>query len=138
MKRTAVLSILFVSMIVLITSCKKYSSGYTPPGTEFPRRVRFVLYSDKDLSNDNNTITIKLSIERSINDILWDSVLPPMRIKDIPKPGEALIVEKYVPGNDQSLVKVGFHYTIDNIGNASHMDPFEPGEIFKIASFNFQ
>ena len=138
MKRTAVLSILFASMIVVGSSCKKYNSDYTPVSTKFPRRVQFVLYSDKDLSTDNNTITITLSIERSINDILWDSVLPPMRIKDIPKLSEALAVEKYVPGNDQSLVKVGFHYTIDNVGNASHMDPFEPGETFKIVRFNFQ
>lgn len=138
MKKITVLSILFVSMMVIVTSCKKYNSGYTPGGTKFPRRVQFVLYSDKDLSNDNNTITFTLSIERSINDILWDSVLPPMQIKDIPKLAEALNVEKYVPGNDQSLVKVGFHYTIDNVGNSSHMDPFEPGETFKIESFNFQ
>ena len=138
MKKTAVLSILFVSMIVIITSCKKNNSDYNPDVTRFPRRVQFVLYSDKDPSDDNNTITIKLSIERSVNDILWDSVLPPVRIRDIPTLAEALTVEKYVPGNDESLVKVGFHYTIDNVGNSSHMDPFEPGETFKIVSFNFQ
>lgn len=138
MKKITVLSILFVSMLITMTSCKKYNSDYTPVGTKFPRRVQFVLYSDKDLSNDNNTITITLSIERSINDILWDSVLPPMRINDIPRQAEALTVEKYVPGNDQSLVKVGFHYTIENVGSSSHMVPFEPGETFKIVSFNFQ
>src|SRR5258705_3134371 len=138
MKKIAVLSGLFVSMIVIVTSCKKNNSDYTTGVTEFPRKVQFVLYSDKDLSNDNNTITIKLSIERSVNDILWDSVLPPIRIKDIPALAQALTVEKYVPGNDQSLVKVGFHYIIDNVGNSSHIDSFEPGETFKIVSFNFQ
>ncbi|HEU5167061.1 MAG TPA: hypothetical protein VFU29_16035 [Chitinophagaceae bacterium] len=138
MKKITILSVLFVSMIMIVTSCKKNNSDYTPVGTKSPRRVQFVLFSDKDLSNDNNTITITLSIERSANDILWDSVLPPMRIKDIPTQANALTVEKYLPGNVQSLVKAGFHYTIDNVGNSSHMDPFEPGENFKIVSFNFQ
>jgi|SRR5215204_4291966 len=138
MKKIIILSILFVSMIMIVASCKKYNSDYTPASTKFPRRVQFVLYSDKDLSNDNNTITITLSIEKSVNDVLWDSVLPRMRIKDIPMLAESLVVEKYVPGNDPSLLKVGFHYTIENVGNSSHMDPLEPGETFKIVSFNFQ
>ena len=138
MKKTTVLSILFVAMIMIVASCKKSDSAHTSVGTKFPRMAQFVLYSDKDFSNDNSVVTIKLSIERSINDILWDSVLQPMRVKDIPKLAEALTVEKYVPGNDQSLVKVGFHYTIENVGNSSHMDPFEPGETFKIVRFNFQ
>lgn len=138
MKKITALSILLVLMIMIVTSCKKYNSDYTSVGTKFPRKVQFVLYSDKDLSNDNNIVTIKLSIEKSANDVLWDSVLPRMRIKDIPTLADAMTVEKYVPGNDPSLLKVGFHYSIENVGSSSHMVPFEPNEIFKIVSFNFQ
>ena len=138
MKKKSVLSILIVSIIMIGTSCKKYTSGDIPINPKVPRLVQFDLYTDKDFSHDNNIITFKISIQKATNEVLWDSVLAPMQIKDIPQLAQKLVVEKYVPGNDPSLLKVGFYYSIENVGNSWHLDSFEPGEIFKIVNFNFQ
>jgi hypothetical protein len=138
MKKKSVLSILIVSIIMIGTSCKKNTSGYMPVDPIVPRLVQFDLYTDKDFSNVNNIITFKISIQKATGEVLWDSVLAPMQIKDIPQLAQKLVVEKYVPGNDPSLLKVGFYYSIENVGYSWHLDSFEPGEIFKMVNFNFQ
>jgi len=138
MKKNTVLSILIVSIIMTGTSCKKYTSDYMPGNPIVPRLVQFVLFTNSGLSNDNNTVTFTLAIKKTNGDILWDSVLAPRKIKDIPTLDQPVFVEKYVPGNDLSLLKVGFFYTIDNVGNSSFTVPFEPGETLKKVGFNFQ
>ena len=138
MKINTALTILIVSIIILGTSCKKYTSDYKPIDPTVPRLVQFVLFSNSESSNDNSTVTFTLAIKKTNGDVLWDSVLAPMKIKDIPSLDNSLFVEKYVPGNDSSLLKVGFLYTIDNVGNSSFTVPFEPGETLKKVGFNFQ
>ena len=113
-------------------------SNYIPVNPNAPRLVQFVLFTNSELSNDNNTVTFTLAIKRPTSEVLWDSVLAPMKIKDIPSLDAPLFVEKYVPGNDPSLLKVGFFYTIDNVGNSSFTEPFEPGETLKKVGFNFK
>jgi len=119
------------------TSCKKYTSAYMPGNPRVPRLVQFVLFSNNALLNDNSSITFTLAIKKPSGEVLWDSILAPMKIKDIPTLDHPVFVEKHVPGNDLSLLKVGFFYTIDNVGNSSFTVPFEPGEIVKKVGFNF-
>lgn len=138
MKKISVSTILFVLAIVIGTSCKKNLPDQLSVYTKVPRKVQFILYTDKDFSGENNIITFKLSIRKSTNEILWDSVLAPMQIKDIPSLAEKLVVEKYVPGNDPSRLKVGFYYSIENVGISWNLHSFEPGETFKTVDFNFQ
>jgi len=138
MKKNIALSVLIISIIMIGTSCKKYISDYIPIDPTAPRLVQFVLFTNNALSNDNNTVTFTLAIKKTNGDILWDSVLAPMKIKDIPTLDQPVFVEKYVPGNDPSLLKVGFFYTIENVGNSSFTVPFEPGETLKKVGFNFQ
>jgi hypothetical protein len=137
MKKNTVLSILIISIVMIGTSCKKYDSTYMPVDPNVPRLVQFMLFSNNELSNDNNTITFTLAIKKPNGDVLWDSVLAPIKIKDIPGLDHPLFVEKYVPGNDPSLLKVGFFYTIDNVGNSSFTASFDPGETLKKIGFNF-
>jgi len=137
MKKNFAISILILSAIIIGSSCKKYESNYMPIDPNVPRLVQFVLFSNNELSNDNSTITFTLAIKKTNGDVLWDSVLTPIKIKDIPDLDHSLFVEKYVPGNDSSLLKVGFLYTIDNVGNSSFTEPFEPGETLKKIGFNF-
>jgi len=137
MKKNIALSVLFVWLVMIGASCKKYTSDYIPIDPTVPRLVQFALFSNNELSNDNNTITFTLAIKKPTGEVLWDSVLAPIKIKDIPSLDEPLFVEKYVPGNDPSLLKVGFIYTIDNVGNSSFTVPFEAGEILKKVGFNF-
>jgi hypothetical protein len=138
MKKSFAISILILSVIMIGTSCKKYESNYMPIDPNVPRLVQFILFSNNDLSNDNSTITFTLAIKKPNGDVLWDSVLAPIKVKDIPGLDHPLFVEKNVPGNDPSLLKVGFFYIIDNVGNSSFTVPFEAGEILKKVGFNFQ
>jgi hypothetical protein len=138
MKINTTLSILIVSIIMLGTSCKKYTPDYKPVDPTVPRLVQFLLFTRSESSNDNSTVTFTLAIKKPNGDVLWDSILAPINIKDIPDLDHPLFVEKYVPGNDPSLLKVGFLYTIDNVGNSSFTVPFEPGETLKKVGFNFQ
>jgi hypothetical protein len=73
------MSILCV-VILTETSCKKDA----PIQWNRARKVQYILYTDKDLSENNNIITFKLSMQNSRNQFIWDSTLAPMKIKDIP------------------------------------------------------
>jgi hypothetical protein len=155
MKFLSIISILCVSTILIETSCKKQisddaSAKQITDGASTKqitdevstnqgnlRKVRFVLYTDQDFSSDNDSIFFRLSIQKSRNQTLWDSMLAPMTIKDIPDFEHRLIVNKLVPGNDTSLLKVGFYYSIKNVGNSWHVEPFNVGETFKVVKFNF-
>jgi hypothetical protein len=137
MKKNIVLSILIVSIIMIGTSCKKYTSAYIPHNA-IPRLVQFVLFTNSDLSNDNTLVTFTLAIKKPTGEVLWDSVLAPIKLKDIPSLDHPVFVEKFVPGNDPSLLKVGFFYIIENVGNSSFTVPFEVGETLKKVGFNFE
>jgi len=138
MKINTALTILIVSIIMLGTSCKKYTSDYMPIDPTVPRLVQFLLFTNSESSNDNSIVTFTVAIKKTNGDVLWDSVLAPIKVKDIPGIDDSLFVEKYVPGNDPSLLKVGFFYTIENVGNSSFTVPFEPGETLKKVGFNFR
>ena len=139
MKFLSIICILCISIILIGTSCKKYTSypNQQPNNPGVLRKVQFRLYTDKDFSTDNGIITFTLSIQTA-NQILWDSVLAPMKIKDIPNLEHKLVAEKIVPDYNTSLLKVGFLYTIENVGNSWHLDSLKIGEIFKVVDFNFQ
>jgi hypothetical protein len=128
---------IFFVLLLAGSSCTKHTTDQ-PPVNTVPRKVQFVLYTDKDFSNNNQLITFKLSIEKLPNHVLWDSVLAPMKIKDIPGPTNKWVFEKLVPGNDPSLLKTGFYYSIENVGSSWFIDSFKVGETIKILDFNFQ
>lgn len=138
MKYLSIISILCVSTILIGTSCKKQITYNASGSSKILRKVQFVLYTDKDFSSDNHTITFKVSIKKSGNQVLWDSTLAPMKIKDIPNLAHKLVIVKAVPGNDPSLLKVGFYYTIKDVGNSWYLNAFNVGETFKVVNFNFQ
>jgi len=139
MKYLSIISILCVSTILIGTSCKKQITyDALNSSSKNLRKVQFVLYTDKDFSSDNHTITFKVSIKKSGNQVLWDSTLAPMKIKDIPNLAHKLVILKAVPGNDPSLLKVGFYYTIKDVGNSWYLNAFNVGETFKVVNFNFQ
>ncbi len=139
MKHLAIIATLCVLAILIGSSCKKQilDTGILDKRLN-ARKVQFQLYTTSDFSNENDSIFFKISITKPRNKILFDSMLAPMRIKDIPNRAHKLIINKVVPGNDPSLLKVGFYYTIKNVGSSSHTEPFNAGETFKVVEFNFQ
>jgi hypothetical protein len=127
-----------VLSILIITSCKKNTASNTNDDLDTARKIKFTLYTDKDFSADNNYITFKLSIQKPTNQVLWDSILPPMRIKDIPDYMHKLSITRSVPNNDGSELKVAFYYSIENVGNSWYIDTSDAGQKIKEITFNFQ
>ena len=128
--------LILVSLLMTGPSCKKQTTD--PTVNAIPRKVQFVLYTDTDFSGNEKLITFTLSIQKLPNQVLWDTVLAPMKIKDIPGPANKWVIEKWVPGNDPSLLKTAFYYSIENVGNSWFIDSFRVGDTLKILDFNFK
>jgi hypothetical protein len=97
------------------------------------------LYTNNHFPNNNDSITFVTFIAKAATyQFLWDSVLTPMKIKEIPNFANKITVNQVVPNNDNSLLKVGFAYTIKNIGSTQFSDTFNIGNKFKVINLNFQ
>jgi hypothetical protein len=131
---------ILVSLIILIifASCKKQQS---PPGGGTQalqqRKVIYELYSKEDLSNNAEIIHFTLHME-TLSQSIFDSLLAPMKLSDIPDSAHSIVIEKSVPGNDTSTLKVGFLYTIDNVGTSWHYEAFPGSDTLKIVNYAFQ
>jgi len=119
-------------LLIVIASCNKFNNE-----TVTSRNVQFQLYTDQDFSNDNHLITFKLTIQQLPNTIIWDSVLAPMKIKDIPSFANRINIDKTVKTQPGQL-KLGFYYTIEEVGDSWFFEPMESWESFKLVDFNFR
>ena len=125
--------------ILAAVSCRKQTGipKISDPVPVTARQVNFSLYTTKDFSNDNGTIQFTATI-RNATQVLWDSILPPMKIKDIPSVINKINISKAVPGNDHSQLSVGFIYYIQNVGQSWYLQTFDAGEAVKVVDYNFQ
>jgi len=122
-------------LMVIIASCKKQNDNNNP---HIPRTVKFLLYTDQDFSHENNIISFTAFIESPVNKVIWDTLLPPMKISDIPGRIHQIAFEKTVLAGGNSLMKVGFRYSIENVGLSWYIDSSSPGQISKVVDFNFR
>jgi hypothetical protein len=125
---------LFVLALVTIfveTSCTKD----IPLSTA--RTIRFVLYTDKDFSDNNGIIAFSIFIKNHRKTLL-DSSLAPMKLRDIPTLANKVIIEKKVPGDNSSDLAAGFRYTIKNVGSSRYIDTCKAGQGFKEVVFLFK
>ncbi len=138
MQRGSVLAIALIAALTA-TSCRKETGIEEVIITEpvVTRQVKFSLYTSKDFSNEKGTIQFTATI-RNASKTLWDSTFAPMLIKDIPVLAKKIVIEKNVPGNDNSQLSVGFVYYIQNVGLSWYLQPFEPGQVLKAVDYNFQ
>lgn len=113
-----------------ILSCKKDPLQATSPNS---RVVKFRLYTNKNISDDNN-ITFSIFV-REKNITLFDSTLATMQIKDIPNAANALTYEKKIYSN--SILTAGFRYVIENVGHSSHLDTISANEKSKLIDYPF-
>lgn len=126
--------LLFVSLF----SCMKVELIETYSSPAVSRKIQFSLYTSQNFSIYNDSISFLLRIRNANGQVLWDSTLPKMRIKDIPKFENRIVVEKAVPDADSSVLKVGFVYTIDNVGISWHQDTCHKSTAVKVMSFDFR
>jgi hypothetical protein len=126
--------ILAFAIIVPVTSCTKYKLPVVPKSG---RTITFTLHTEKDFSHDNHNITFSLFI-RTHTQVLFDSLLPVMKIKDIPDSMHKLLYQKKLTNDDGSDLGVGFRYAIENVGTSSFVDSSKAGESFKTVDFSFK
>ena len=117
---------------LFIQSCKKSQSQQPPP-----RKIQYVLYTNRDFSDDEGIIHFTLLMKQDTR-VVWDSLLAPMKIKDIPNSSHKIVVEKTVPDNITSDLVVGFLYEIENVGYSWSLDTCSANDTFKIVEFPFQ
>jgi hypothetical protein len=101
------------------------------------RRVEFTLYTNENFASDEHLITFHLIIQDQSKTLL-DSALAPMKVKDIPDFTHKIVIQKTVPGNNRSTLKVGFTYEIENVGMSWYYDEYKAGEQFKAVEFSFK
>ena len=130
--------ILIAMGLIFFTSCKKEPVKNTLPTPVESRNIQFGLYTDQDFSTNNTNITFTLSIKNASGQTLWDSVFAPMAIRNIPAPAHKITVDKAVPKDDGSLLKIGFYYTIDGVGSSWYLDSCRPDQKNKAVIFNFR
>jgi hypothetical protein len=97
--------VILCALTLIETACKKQTDVESDNPKVF-RKIQFSLYTDKKFSNVSDSIFFRLVIQNSNNSTLWESALAPMKIREIPDQSPKLVVEKLVPGNNQSLLKV--------------------------------
>lgn len=117
------------------TSCYKEQSSSVSPAVS--RTIIFTLYTQKDFSDNNSNITFSLFI-RTHDKVLFDTTLSVMKIKDIPDSTRKIVFKKEVPDNDGSELAAGFRYSIENVGNSTHIDTCKTGELVKVVDFSFK
>lgn len=117
------------------TSCYKEQSSSVSPAVS--RTIIFTLYTQKDFSDNNSNITFSLFI-RTHDKVLFDTTLSVMKIKDIPDSTRKIVFKKEVPDNDGSELAAGFRYSIENVGNSTHIDTCKAGELVKVVDFSFK
>jgi hypothetical protein len=111
------------------------SDNSTDAGVE--RKVRFELFTTEDFSGNKGNIQFTLHIS-SDRKTLFDSVLAPIRIEEIPDSAHRIIFEKTVSAPLGTILKTGFYYSIENVGYSWHLEPFPANESFKVVIFSFK
>lgn len=131
------IKILIICSFVILTesTCQKHPLDVD--NLEDVRKVQYQLYTEKDFGADTSIITFSAIIRTTDNLILWDSVLAPMKLKDIPGPANKIVFEKIVPYYSSPL-KVGFEYSIEGVGHSHFIDSFGVNEKYRVVNFNFK
>lgn len=138
MKNSTIAIVFFITAVLLATSCKKETVMAPSKNPAVSRKIQFSLYTDKDFSGENNNVLFTLTIQNSALQSLWDSTLPPIKLKDIPDVAHKLIATKSISVNDTALLRVGFIYSIEDVGHSSFFESSQPGDTLKMVDFNFQ
>jgi hypothetical protein len=136
MRYYLIVGLLVATAICLTTSCKK--EKHTPvPAQVSTRTLKFILYTNKDFSNNNDNISFSLHISNAASSIAFDSTVFSAKVKDIPDKAHELVFEKKIP-DDGSLVAADFFYTIENVGTSWYLDTCAANEKFKVIEYPFQ
>ncbi|MBC7936423.1 MAG: hypothetical protein H7Y86_13820 [Rhizobacter sp.] len=136
---TKFLSLLLIVGLMNFYSCKKNNEQEqpgNPPVATGSTKFKFYLYTTQTFS-ESNLVNFRMYIRNGQN-ILVDSSLITMRVKDIPNADNKLLFVRSIPGGYQENFKVGFVYTIENVGISWYFDSCMAGVEEKTIDFNFR
>lgn len=102
------------------------------------RNIQFILYTDSDFSKDRHTVIFRPFIKDSGGKVLWDSAFSAMELSNIPDKAHKIVVVKQIRSHENSILKVGFAYQIENVGSSQYIDSWKPEETNKVLDFNFK
>ena len=133
------LGLVAFAALINFYSCKKETSQQLepPPIAETETKFRFILYTTRDFSNVPNDINFKMYIRNNMQ-IIVDSSLVTLPIKDIPNAANKLVFERTVKGNYEGKYKAGFIYTIEDVGIAWYFDSCNVGTPEKDIEYDFR
>jgi len=131
-------TLLVFVVVCLATSCKKESpaNNKLPVAASF-RTLRFILYTNKNFSNSNDSISFALHISNAQTTIKFDSTVFSAKVKDIPNKAHQLVFEKRIP-DDGTIVAADFFYRIENVGMSWYLDSCAANEKLKVIEYLFQ
>src|ERR1700744_3136755 len=138
MKYFLLTALLVFAAICLTTSCKKENPvNAKQPVTASSRTLKFILYTNKDFSGNDQNITFSLHISNAQKTIAFDSTVFSAKVKDIPDKAHQLVFEKKIP-DDGTTVAADFFYTIENVGMSWYLDSCASNEKMKVIEYPFQ
>jgi hypothetical protein len=126
--------LILFALSILTASCSK---DQPPVISGTPRKVRYELFTREDFSDNHKNIQFSVFMRKGQKTI-FDSLLSSMKISDIPDSNHKIIIEKWVPDNNDSTLVVGFNYEIENVGMSWYLDSFSAKENLKVLSYSFR
>jgi hypothetical protein len=133
MKTIVLRLILAITAAIMISSCQKE----TQPVKLVSRTINFNLYTEKDFSNQNGNISFNIVV-RDGSVKLLDSTVANMKIKDIPTLANKLVYPKKLTANINADLRVGFTYSIENVGYSWYFVDFAANDLHKEVNFSFK
>lgn len=136
MKKLATLIIALLFIFVFSYSCKNDENPI--PEVPLKRKVKFELFTTKDFSTYEGTITFKALINGSDRGRrVWDSTFAPMRVKDIPNEANKIAFEKVIDRGELPKA-IGFEYYLEGVGLAWYVEQVSELEYVKTVKLDFK
>ena len=138
MKKFPPITLVVFAVICLTTACKKENPVTArPPVATSYRNLKFILYTNKNFSGNNDSISFSLHVSNGNKTISFDSTVFSAEVKDIPDKAHQLVFEKKIP-DDGTSVAADFFYSIKNVGMSWYLDTCAANEKMKVIEYPFQ
>jgi hypothetical protein len=135
MKKYMLIALGLLSLLFSFSSCNK--DGEQPGNNKVERKIKYVLYTNEDFSDDEHNITFSV-FARDDNRTLLDSALTTMKVKEIPSAANKIVVEKTLIMGASTELVVGFTYKIEGVGESWYLDSIPAGQNNKIIEYAFK
>jgi hypothetical protein len=130
--------LLLASCVTVFVACRKDRVRSDDLIPLVSKTIRFQLYTTEDFKIETKNVIFRLFIEDPMRHIIWDSLLPPIRLNQVPDSFHIISIERNIRIKPQETIKAGFRYTIEDVGSSSYVDTLSPGTKFKLIEFNFR